>query len=56
MGLLVKQSMQAQQMQVTQARAMSLESSRQLALEKESRARMKLFMGDPDSAYGGGTP
>lgn len=56
MGLLVKQSMQAQQMQVTQARAMSLESTRQLALEKESRARMKLFMGDPDGAYGGGTP
>ena len=56
MGLLVKQSMQAQQMQVTQARAMSLESTRQLALEKESRARMKLFMGDPDSAYGGETP
>ena len=56
MGLLVKQSMQAQQMQVTQARAASLESTRQLALEKESRARMKLFMGDPNDAYGGGTP
>ena len=56
MGLLVKQSMQAQQMQVTQARAASLESTRQLALEKESRARMKLFMGDPENAYDGGTP
>ena len=55
-ALLIKQSMQAQQMQVTQARAASLESTRQLALEKESRARMKLFMGSPDSAYGGGTP
>jgi len=53
MGLLVKQSMQAQQMQITQARADSLESARQLAIEKEAKARMKLFMGDPNSAYGG---
>ena len=56
MGLLVKQSMQAQQMQITQARADSLESTRQLALEKEAKARMKLFMGSPDDAYSGGTP
>jgi P-type conjugative transfer protein TrbJ len=56
MGLLVKQSMQAQQMQITQARAESLDSARQLAIEKESRARMKLFMGDADRAYSGGTP
>jgi len=56
MGLLVKQSMQAQQMQITQARADSLDSARRLAIEKESRARMKLFMGDADSAYSGGTP
>ena len=32
MGLLVKQSMQAQQMQVTQSRAASLEATRQLAI------------------------
>jgi len=56
MGLLVKQSMQAQQMQVTQSRAASLEATRQLAIEKEARARRRLFMGNPDSAYSGGTP
>jgi len=56
MGLLVKQSMQAQQMQITQARANSLETSRQLALEKEARARRRLFMGRADDAYSGGTP
>jgi len=56
MGLLVKQSMQAQQMQITQARASSLETSRHLALEKEARARRRLFMGRADDAYSGGTP
>jgi len=56
MGLLVKQSMQAQQMQITQARASSLETSRQLALEKEARARRRLFMGRANDAYSGGTP
>jgi len=56
MGLLVKQSMQAQRMQITQARASSLETSRQLALEKEARARRRLFMGRADDAYSGGTP
>ena len=56
MGLLVKQSMQAQQMQITQARANSLETSRQLALEKEARARRRLFMGRADGAYSGDTP
>jgi P-type conjugative transfer protein TrbJ len=56
MGLLVKQSMQAQQMQITQARADSLEAARRMAIEKEAKARMKLFMGDPDDAYTGGTP
>jgi len=56
MGLLVKQSMQAQQMQITQSRADSLEATRQLALEKEARARRRLFMGDPGDAYSGGTP
>ena len=56
MGLLVKQSMQAQQMQITQARAGSLEATRQLALEKEARARRRLFMGSADDAYSGGTP
>ncbi len=56
MGLLVKQSMQAQQMQITQARASSLEATRQLALEKEARARRRLFMGSASDAYSGGTP
>ena len=56
MGLLVKQSMQAQQMQITQARASSLEATRQLALEKEARARRRLFMGRASDAYSGGTP
>ena len=56
MGLLVKQSMQAQQMQITQARASSLEATRQLALEKEARARRRLFMGRANDAYSGGTP
>lgn len=55
MGLLVKQSMQAQQMQITQARADSLDAARRMALEKEARARLKLFMGSADEAYTGGT-
>jgi len=54
MGLLVKQSMQAQQMQISQSRASSLEAARQLAIEKEARARRKLFLGEADSAYSGG--
>jgi len=53
MGLLVKQSMQAQQMQITQARADSIEAARRLAIEKESRVQMRSFMGDPNAAYGG---
>lgn len=56
MGLLVKQSMQEQQMQITQSRADSLESARRIAIEKEAKARMKLFMGNPDVAYDEGTP
>ena len=56
MGLLVKQSMQAQQMQITQSRANSLETTRQLALEKEARARRNLFMGGANDAYSGGNP
>ena len=56
MGLLVKQSMQAQQLQVSQSRASSLEAARQLAIEKEARARRKLFLGEADGAYSGGTP
>ena len=56
MGLLVKQSMQAQQMQITQSRADSIEAARRLAIEKESRVRMNSFMGDADSAYNGGNP
>ena len=55
MGLLVKQSMQGQQMQISQSRASSLEAARQLAIEKEARARRKLFLGEADSAYSGGT-
>lgn len=56
MGLLVKQSMQAQQMQVTQSRADSIEAARRLAIEKESRVRMRSFMGGSDEAYSGGIP
>lgn len=56
MGLLVKQSMQAQQMQITQSRADSIEAARRLAIEKESRIRMDSFMGDVSTAYSGGTP
>ena len=54
MGLLLKQSMQAQQMQITQSRSESLEATRQLAIEKEARARRKIFMGAADAAYSGG--
>lgn len=56
MGLLVKQSMQAQQMQITQSRADSIEAARRLAIEKESRVRMRSFMGDASTAYSGGNP
>lgn len=51
-ALLIKQSMQAQQMQVTQYRADSVEQARRLASEKEARERLKNFVGS-DSAYGG---
>lgn len=51
-ALLVKQSMQAQHMQVTQYRADSIENARRLASEKEARERLKNFVG-PNSAYGG---
>ena len=51
-GLLIKQSMQAQQMQITQYRADSVEQARRLAIEKESLERLKNFVGS-DSAYGG---
>ena len=54
MGLLLKQSMQAQQMQITQSRSESLEATRQLAIEKEARARRKIFMGAADAAYSEG--
>ena len=54
-ALLIKQSMQAQQMQVTQARADSVEQARRLAIEKESLERLKSFVGSR-SAYSGGTP
>lgn len=56
MGLLVKQSMQAQQMHITQSRADSIEAARRLAIEKESRVSMRRFMGSADDAYSGGTP
>jgi len=52
MGLLVKQSMQAQHMAITQARADSIEAARRIALEEEGRARHKKFMGSR-SAYNG---
>ena len=51
-ALLIKQSMQAQQMQVTQYRADSIEHARRLASEKEARQRLKSFVGS-NSAYGG---
>ncbi len=52
MALLIKQSMQAQHMQVTQYRANSIENARRLASEKEARERLKNFVGS-NSAYGG---
>lgn len=51
-ALLIKQSMQAQQMQISQYRADSVEQARRLAIEKESLERLKNFVGS-DSAYGG---
>ncbi len=53
LGLLVKQSMQAQQMQITQGRAESIELARRLAVEKESKILRERFVGSA-SAYGGG--
>jgi len=52
-ALLIKQSMQAQQMQITQARADSVEAARQLAIEEEARVRLKRFMGSAKGAYKG---
>ena len=54
MGLLVKQSMQAQQLLVTQSRAESIEAARLIAIEAESRALTRNFLGSPDDAYDGG--
>jgi len=54
LGLLIKQSMQAQQMQITQARAGSIDAARRLATEEESRILHKRFVGS-SSAYNGGT-
>lgn len=52
-ALLIKQSMQAQQMQITQSRADSVEAARRLAIEEESRVRLKRFMGSAQGAYKG---
>jgi len=52
-ALLIKQSMQAQQMQITQSRADSVEAARQLAIEEEARVRLKRFMGSAKGAYKG---
>ena len=54
MGLLVKQAMQAQQLQVTQSRAESVEAARDIAIEAEARALREQFLGDPQDAYSGG--
>jgi len=53
LGLLIKQSMQAQQMQVAQARAESLDAARIIAMKEEARVRHQSFMSGR-SAYGGG--
>jgi P-type conjugative transfer protein TrbJ len=53
LGLLIQQSMQSQQMQITQARAQSINAARDFAAEEEARVRHERFMGDR-SAYGGG--
>lgn len=53
-GLLVKQSMQAQQMQITQARAHSIDAARRIAIEEESRVLHQNFIG-ANSAYSGGS-
>jgi len=55
-GLLVKQLMQAQQLQVTQSRAESIEAARLIAIQSESRARTQNFLGSPNDAYSGGNP
>jgi len=55
LGLLIKQNMQAQHMQITQSRADSIEQARRLAIEKESRALRRRFVGS-DNAYGGNRP
>jgi len=54
LGLLIKQSMQAQQMQITQARAGSIDAARRIATEEESRILHQRFVGS-NSAYSGGT-
>lgn len=53
LALLIKQSMQAQQMQITQYRANSVEEARRLAIEEEARVRLERFLGDPKGAYNG---
>jgi len=53
LGLLIKQSMQAQQMQITQARAGSIDAARRIATEEESRVLHQRFVG-ANSAYSGG--
>jgi len=55
LALLIKQIMQAQQMQITQSRADSIEQARRLAIEKESRQLRRRFMGS-DTAYSGKKP
>jgi len=52
MALLIKQSMAAQQMQITQARADSIEQARRLAIEKESKRQREVFVGG-NTAYSG---
>lgn len=54
LGLLIKQSMQAQQMQITQARAGSIDAARRIATEEESRILHQRFVGS-NSAYTRGT-
>lgn len=55
LALLIKLSLQAQQMQITQSRAESIEQARRIAIEKESREQLKTFLGS-DTAYTGGHP
>jgi len=54
LGLLIKQGQQAQHMHITQSRAISLEQSRRISIERESLEKRKTFLGS-NSAYNGGT-